>query len=276
MMSFWIGAGVLGVLAALLVLWTARRGADAVVDVEDADARELDELDRLRERGLIDADAHRLARAEAGRRLLASRPRDEERRSATWEGPVVLTGAGATVAAALAVYWLTGSPGMADQPRAARVENWAAQIDTLNPEQIAAVAESAAREAPGDAEAQGFLGRARMEAGDPIGAASAFRRALAEGPETAELWGRLGEALTLAGEGRIGADAEAAFARALALDPTAQPPRYFLGQAALDRGDRARAAELWAPLIAALPADDPRRAPLLDALSEAEAGATPA
>lgn len=64
-----------------------------------------------------------------------------------------------------------------------------------------------------------MLGAARFEAGDPIGAASAFRRALAIQPEDAQSWARLGESLVRANGGAVDGDAEAAFRQAVKLDP---------------------------------------------------------
>ena len=61
-----------------------------------------------------------------------------------------------------------------------------------------------------------MLGAARFAAGDPLGAASAFRRLIALDPRDAQAWARLGESLVRANGDRIGADAEAAFAEALA------------------------------------------------------------
>ena len=104
-----------------------------------------------------------------------------------------------------------------------------------------------------------MLGVARFEAGDPLGAASAFRRLLAIRPDDAATWARLGESLVRANEDRIGADAEAAFAEALKRDGDQLGARFFLGEAALRRGDADRARELWTPLIAALDPGDPRR-----------------
>ncbi len=114
-----------------------------------------------------------------------------------------------------------------------------------------------------------MLGAARFEAGDPIGAASAFRRALAIEPNDATSWARLGESLVRAGEGTVGPDAEAAFTRSLALDPDQLGARFFLGDAALARGDVARAREMWTPLIAVLDPADPRRADLIARLDAA-------
>ena len=96
-------------------------------------------------------------------------------------------------------------------------------------------------------------------AGDPLGAASAFRRLIALAPRDAQAWARLGESLVVANDNQIGGDAEAAFREALKLDPDQLGARFFLGEAALRRGDAAGARTLWTPLIAALDPADPRR-----------------
>ena len=72
MIVFWIMTGLAAALAALLVLTGARRGADPASGAEtQAGSREIEELDRLKARGLLDEAAYAGARAEAGRRLLA-------------------------------------------------------------------------------------------------------------------------------------------------------------------------------------------------------------
>ena len=103
------------------------------------------------------------------------------------------------------------------------------------------------------------LGAARFAAGDPLGAASAFRRLIALDPRDAQAWARLGESLVVANDNQIGGDAEAAFREALKLDPDQLGARFFLGEAALRRGDAVEARTLWTPLIAALDPADPRR-----------------
>ena len=118
-----------------------------------------------------------------------------------------------------------------------------------------------------------MLGAARFEAGDPIGAASAFRRALALQPDDAQSWARLGESLVRAQEGTVGGDAEAAFREALKRDPGQLGARYFLGEAALARDDHQAVRMLWGPLIAALDPADPRRLDLERRLPPADAGA---
>ena len=260
MTAFWIMAALLTALAGLSALAGARRGADA--DETESATAELAELDRLKARGLLDEAGWTAARAEAGRRILVSDRETAPVRAGTKDRFWVLGGLAATAAAALGLYALVATPGLPDQAYERRVDQWATELDTLQAPQLAAVAARVVKERPGDHQALTMLGAARFEAGDPIGAASAFRRALALQPDDARNWSRLGESLTRANSGVVGGDAEAAFAQALRHDPGQLGARYFLGEAALARGEAAMVRAMWGPLIAALDPADPRRADL--------------
>lgn len=260
MTIFWIMTALLTALAGLLALAGARRGADAGEAVSAA--AELDELDHLKARGLLDEAGWTAARAEAGRRVLSAGREAAPVRAGAHDRWWVLGGIGGTALAALGLYALLGAPGLPDQAYERRVDQWATELDTLQAPQIAAVAARVVRERPDDHQALTMLGAARFEAGDPIGAASAFRRAVTLRPDDAQSWARLGESLVRANEGAVGGDAEAAFVQALRRDPGQLGARYFLGEAALARGDVAVARGMWGPLIAALDPADPRRADL--------------
>ena len=71
-------------------------------------------------------------------------------------------------------------------------------------------------------------------------------------------------------QGAFGADAEAAFRQAVKHDPDQLGARFFLGEAALRRGDAATTRAMWTPLIAALDPADPRRKDLERRLPRAE------
>lgn len=263
MTVFWIMTALATALMGLVVLAGARRGADADAMVDrDAGARELAELDRLKARGQLDEAGWTAARAEAGRRLLAARRAARAPAAGARDRLWVLGGVMAAAALTLGLYLAVGAPGSPDQAYDTRVRQWAESPEQLEPAQAAAVIGRIVKDRPDDHRALTLLGAARFEAGDPIGAASAFRRALAIRPDDAQSWARLGESLVRANEGAVGADAEAAFVEALKRDPDQLGARYFLGEAALRRGDRAGAASLWTPLIAALEPNDPRRADL--------------
>nr|MBB5292417.1 cytochrome c-type biogenesis protein CcmH [Brevundimonas basaltis] len=260
---FWIMTALMAALAGLLVLAGARRGdAEGELVTPAVASAELSELDRLKARGLLDEAGWTVARAEAGRRILSARrdtaPVVAGGRDRVW----VLGGVMTAVAAALGLYLLIAAPGLPDQSYERRVEEWATRLDTLQPPQIAAVVAREVEQRPDDYQALTMLGVARSGAGDPIGAVSAFRRAAALQPDDAGASSRLGQSLVRVNGGAVGADAEAAFRRALEIDPGQGSARYFLGEAALARGELAMAREMWAPLIAALPAGDPDRAGL--------------
>lgn len=265
---FWIVAG--GLTAAAAALVAVRAGAAAGgADGSDDPAlgvyrRQLAELDDLKGRGLLGVEEHRAAFAEAGRRLLS-----ESERVGAAEVPggrtsagLVLGGVGAATLAALALYLLIGSPGFSDQPYAARLTGWRSGDPTrLKPAEVAAVLRELAAERPGDPQAQEFLGRAELGAGDPIAAAQAFQKAVRASPDRAELHVRLGEALVAAaGDGPTPPEAQDAFRRAIALDPGNLPARYMLARAQVADGDRAAGLAALRSLEAELPAGDPRRA----------------
>src|SRR5690606_23751133 len=220
MTIFWIMTAMATALAGLAVLSAARRGADAesVAD-RDAGVRELAELDRLKARGLLDEAGWTAARAEAGRRLLAARRADLQPVARASDRFWVLGGLGLTAVAALGFYVVLGAPGVKDQAYDTRVRQWAQSPEALEPAQVAAVLGQMVKDRPDDRLALTMLGAARFEAGDPIGAASAFRRALAIQPEDAQSWARLGESLVRANGGTVDGDAEAAFPQAVKLDP---------------------------------------------------------
>ncbi|WP_421730732.1 c-type cytochrome biogenesis protein CcmI [Brevundimonas sp.] len=266
-------------LAALMVLTGARRGADAGQhnqgqasgDPEPADAaaRELDELDRLKARGLLAEDAWVSARAEAARRLLSTTVAPMVLRNGRRDRQWVLGGLAVTALGVLGLYGLFGAPGMGDQAYASRVEAWAESTEPLEPAQVAAVLTREAANRPDEPAILTMLGAARFQAGDPIGAASAFRRVLAIRPDDAQSWARLGESLVRSQDGVVGADAEAAFREAVKRDPDQLGALFFLGDAALTRGDVAEARRQWTPLMAALDPADPRRAELEQRLAGA-------
>ena len=270
MTMFWIMTALLAALAGLLVLSGARRGADAGEAVTpDLAVAELSELDRLKARGLLDDAGWTAARAEAGRRILSARREAAPVAVRPGDRLWVLGGMGLAVAGAVGLYLAMGAPGLPDQAYERRVEEWAGQLDTLQPPQVAAVVARVAADRPNDHEVLTMLGEARARAGDPIGAASAYRRAVALQPDDAQSWARLGEVLVRANQGAVGGDAEAAFRRSLSLDSNQGGARYFLGEAALARGDTATVREMWLPLIAALGPGDPGRADLMARLPPA-------
>jgi len=273
MMMFWILAALATSLAALLVFGAARRGVTPV-EPEDSLAgetarRELASLDRLRADGLLGEAEWAEARAEAGRRWLDRSDTTASPHTGRHDRRILGAGVLLAVAATLGLYFVLAEPGFPDQPYAERVETWAQSTEPLEPVQVAAVLEREVRDRPDDRRMLTMLGSARFQAGDSVGAASAFRRALALDPNDAQSWARLGESLVRSQDGEVGLDAEAAFREALRRDPGQLGALYFLGDAALKRGDVNAVRILWTPLIRALAPSDPRRVDLERRLSAA-------
>src|SRR6185312_4150160 len=132
---------------------------------------------------------------------------------------------------------------------------------------------------PNDARGWTLLGRGYLTLNDPSDAAAAFKRGLAVTPpaQRGDLLSAYAEALTLASNGAVGPEAEAAFTDVLKSNPRDLAARFYLGQVAAQRGDNARASELWTSLLADVPANNPLHDLLLNRLAmiRAQSGGAP-
>jgi cytochrome c-type biogenesis protein CcmH len=294
MIGFWLAAGGLAGVAALLIMLAARAAETA--PTEDPalrlHRRQLAEIDDLAARGLLSAEDQEAVRAEAARRLIA---RAEAGERAEAPGPpasrrIALAAALAGAVLAVGLYAVLGAAGAPDEPYRARVAAWRRTDPAkLDPRELAAVLADMARERPNDPQVFAFLGRASLAAGDPFAAEKAYARAIAlsppTGPSGAVLEAGLGEALADAasasgegaGESTSGPTpdrdaAVAAFRRALDLDPKSPEALFALGRLDIDAGRRAEGVALWRSLLAEIPPADPRRAALAAAADRVAAG----
>lgn len=132
-------------------------------------------------------------------------------------------------------------------------------------------------ENPEDPDGWMLLGNIRQRQGDTPAALEAWGRAQALRPDDAELMVVRAEAMLMSsGERRIEGEVLALLERALALQPTSQRARWFLGIHHRQNARPAEAAELWAPLLSST--EDPGlRASLREQidLARAEAGLDP-
>jgi cytochrome c-type biogenesis protein CcmH len=275
MIAFWIAAAGLSAVVAALMLRGAARASLAVGD--DASLavhrRQLSEIDDLAERGLL-ADAElKAARAEAGRRLIAAADHQQAWPvSGPKARPLVLVAAFLAPALALAAYLFIGVPGLADQPFLKRVAQWRnTDPSLLEPVKIAAVLEQIAAQRPKDPEPLKHLALARMASGDTTGASQALRKAVTLAPDRVDLWVGLGETFVAEANGEVGTDARRAFSEALRRDPANVSARYHLAKGRIGDGDLAGGLADWRALLAALPADDPRRASFGDEIARTQA-----
>jgi len=275
MILFWVAAGVLSAAAAGLIL---SRAAQAASQPEASDPtavlyrRQLAEIDDLAERGLMGEAERKSAHAEAGRRLLAA----ADAPAAAWTpGPKARTGVLAAVvlapAAALGIYLTLGSPGMPDQPFAVRMKGWMASNPAqLAPPELAAVLKKLTAERPNDPEGFRFLALAEGASQNAPEAVRALRHALKLAPDRADLWEMLGEALVVEADGKLTDEAKAAFRETLKRQPTAVVARFQMARARVEAGDKAGGVADWQALMASLPADDPRRAAIGEAIASAQ------
>ena len=93
------------------------------------------------------------------------------------------------------------------------------------------------------------------------------------GRETPDLDNAYGELMVRAAGGQVPDNAVSAFRAALAADPKNVPARFYLGEAAAQKGDRATAQRYWQSLLDEVPATMPLHSALVDRL--ASIGAAP-
>lgn len=132
---------------------------------------------------------------------------------------------------------------------------------------------------PDDVRGWTLLGRGYLTLNDPSDAAAAFKRALTVAPpaQRADLLSAYAEALTLASNGVVSPEAEAAFTDVLKVNPGDRAARFYLGQVAAERSQNARALALWSSLLSDMPANNPLHDLLVDRIAalRAQSGAAP-
>lgn len=170
-----------------------------------------------------------------------------------------------TLGVGAGTYWLVGRPYLAQRE--------ARGLETKDPNGLIPFLIQRVRQYPNDGTAWRYLGQAYMAARDPRNAAKALGRAISvEGQGDAELDAAYGEALVMANNGTIPPEAEAAFQAAVKADPSNVPARFYLGQARLEKGDRAGAAQIWQSLLNDIPVTSRLHQLLVDRLAMVSAG----
>jgi len=267
MIWLWVAAALISAALAALIVQRAASASDARGGENPALAvyrRQMAELDELAERGVLADAERRSVRAETGRRLLAAAERAEAPTRKAGPGTILLAAAAAPLIA-LGLYVAIGAPAYPDQPFKTRLADWrAADPETLEPGQMAAILRQVAAERPTDPEPLRQLAVAEFEAREPTEAVQALHRAIALAPNRADLWELLAQALVRQGDPAAGD----AFRRLLALDPNSPNARFYLGRAKIEGGDVAGGLADWRALDALLLANDPRRRGLEAAIQQ--------
>ena len=273
----WVVFAIMTGVAVLSVLWPLSRPARGS-SRRDADVAfyqaQVAEIDRDVARGLASPADAEGARAQAGRRLLTTAQAGAAAAVASPLGRRIgaLTALIVIPCLALGLYLYVGNPDFPDEPLSARLQ---APPNKMDIGIAVARIEQHLAENPDDGRGWEIIAPVYLRLDRPTDAVRAFGNAIRLLGDSADRERELGEALTAAGDGQIDDRARAAFEAALRLDPKASAPRFYLGLAAEQVGDKARAADIWNKLLADAPPDAPWT-PMVRAHMAALAGTAPA
>lgn len=279
LMLLWLVFALMTTAAIFAVLWPLARSHPAQSGSElEVYRDQLGEIERDRADGAIDAAEADAARVEVSRRLIAAADAAESqhiaagsprrrRRAAAVAGLVLLP------AGAIALYLSLGSPQLPGEPLQARLR---AIHNDRSIAGLVAQVEAHLAQNPNDARGYAVLAPVYLQLGRFQDAVTARRKVLALGGETADRQADLGEALTVAANGIVTADAKSAFERAVALDAGEAKARFYLGVAAEQDGDRAKATSIWQDMLKSAPPDAPWVATVSRALADIGAAPPPA
>jgi cytochrome c-type biogenesis protein CcmH len=274
-MTLWFVFALMTAAAIFAVLWPLGQAANAQAGSDLAVYRDqLDEIERDRAAGLIGAAEADAARVEVSRRLIAAADAAEFTHllpigSPLWRRRAVTVGAVVLLPIIAAAFYLAlGSPQLPGQPLAERVRE-AHQGRSIA--SLVSEAEAHLERNPDDIRGYEVLAPVYLRMGRFADAVSARRKLLTLGGETAGRQSDLGEALVAAANGVVTAEAKSAFERAMALEPEELKARFYIGLAAEQDGDRAKAAEIWRTMMKNAPADAPWVPMVREALARVDA-----
>jgi cytochrome c-type biogenesis protein CcmH len=270
-MLFWIVAALLTLGASLAILLPMFRSAG---DTQRSDAYDIEvyrdqlaEVERDAGTGLIRPMEAEEARAEIGRRILRARKASNGISGGdTSRGRSGVRSRGGRLLASLAVlavpvvswglYGMLGSPDLPPEPLSARLSRNPANATI---DELVARAERHLAAVPSDVRGWDVLAPIYVRMNRFADAANAYRTAISLAGSTASREAGLGEALAAEGGGMVSADAQAAFEKAVTLDPKNAKARFFLAMAEAQDGKDEEAAKRWHAMLDDLPPGSPWR-----------------
>ena len=254
-MMLWILIAVLTAIAALSILVPLAKsrpsGSEDVISADEAVYREqLGAIETELERGLIDAEAAEAARTEIARRLLAANDKNQKSVGSGIGGSRLRLVQGLAIVAlplaALGLYLGLGSPDLKDQPLEARLNEPA---ENQSVDVLVARVERHLADNPEDGQGWSIIAPVYMSMGQPKNSARAYSNALRLLGPNQEWFTDMGEALTMANQGIVSADARSAFESAVRIEPEAVKPRFFLALALGQEGKTDQAVSAWENLL---------------------------
>ncbi|WP_029065748.1 c-type cytochrome biogenesis protein CcmI [Labrenzia sp. DG1229] len=254
-MIFWIllalmtGVAALSVLVPLARAGKAQARADGSAD-EAVYREQLSAIDSELERGLIEPEAAEAARTEIARRLLAAHDKNEQQHQITASGGRLKTAQVFALAAlplfALGTYFALGSPEEPDQPLITRLS---APAEGQSVDVLLARVERHLSENPEDGQGWSVIAPVYLSMGQPQASARAYANAIRIMGPNPDWLTDMGEALTMANQGLVTEEARKAFEQAVALQPSAAKPRFFLAIALGQDGNIDAAVKAWEDLL---------------------------
>ena len=255
-MMLWLIMALMTAAAVFSVLWPLARRTPLRTGSDLAVYRDqLDEIERDRSAGLIGEREAEAARVEVSRRLIAAADAaaPAPAAGARWRRRAVALAALILLPMGTAgLYLALGAPGLPGQPQAARR---ALPPENRSITELVGRVEAHLEQNPEDGRGWEVLAPVYLRLGRFDDAVNARRNVLRLLGANADREADLGEALTVAANGIVTAEANEAFARALRLNPDDFRARYFLGLAAEQDGRLNDAAEVWRKLLTSAPAD---------------------
>jgi cytochrome c-type biogenesis protein CcmH len=259
LMNLWLLLSLMTAAAIFAALWPLSRRPKTTADASDVAIYrdQLAEIERDLAAGQIAESEAAGARTEVSRRLIAAADACDPTSDGidlgqTWRRRTVAFAVLVLLPVTAAAFYIAlGSPMLPEQ--AAGVTNAPSADDSI--QRLVAQVEQHLAAHPDDGRGWEVIAPVYLRMGRFEDAIKARRNALRLNGETADRVAALGEALTLAGNGVVNAEARMAFQRADSLEKGNPLAGYYLGLAAEQEGDKERAAATWHTLVDSAPAD---------------------
>ncbi len=292
-MAIWVLFGLMTFAVIIAVLWPLSRPEAVMQEGAEDDIafykQQTTEIDKDLARGLLRPEEAEAAKAEAGRRLLRSARTDAGVTYAAYHSvPALQRRRLASVLIlifvplfGLCLYLVNGRPDfselLAQSSAQQRINQQKKQEKEQEEQQIAAVIaqmEQHLKSTPDDGKGWELIAPAYVRVGRIDDALAAYEKAIALLGENSERLTGYGRALFFAARGMVFDNARAAFEKAAGMDPKADVARFYLGYAAEQDGDIAKAKEFYQEVLRISPQWTAVREHLasLDAPQPAEAG----
>lgn len=266
-----IAALICAALLGVAVLWLRHGSGRALDQARLRYEAFVADLDRRVLAGHADAAVAAEEKTEAARALLRVEAAGE---AAPFDPRIGFVGALVIAGLGFGLYMVAGTPGLPDQPYAARLKAWTQTAnrtpEALDAKPLAEVLKQRAADHGDDPDYWLMLGRIQVMAEDNYGAAVSFRAATKLSPQRAEVWSNLGEALTLFQKGQSGPEARAAFAKALTRNGNDLTALFYSAKILTNDGRFDEARRMFTRVMTQLAPDDGRRQAVAAELSALE------